>query len=260
MPRPLLLLVDDAPEIIHIVKLLARRSDQQLFSYSSAASMIDALCALEAPRPDLLLLDIHLPAMTGIELYRLLRNRVASLANVPAALFSQGVPSQLQAEAIDAGIEFVVSKELLSRPEGWKERIDEVLELAGNAPVLTQPIGPFDPEQLTNAVQSVLSHPVLSRLGDEVVLALWRRAGARAKIDCVKLPPGVDVSLSHGNLAVYWTRLVANSEQVVRFLLCLSYQVECLLGRAASSPLRAALEVALQGAKGEQRRLNERNG
>jgi CheY-like chemotaxis protein len=247
MSQPLLLLVDDAPEIIQIVKLLARRSGQQLLSHTSAASTLDALSGLEAPRPDLLLLDIHLPAISGIELYRLLRRRVPAFSAVPAALFSQGVPSPLLAEALDAGIEFLVSKELLSSPEGWKERIEEALSLAGKPPEAELPVTPLDRGKLAEIVRTILLHPVLARLGDEAVLALWRRAATRAKVERINPPSDVDVSQSSGNLAVYWTRLVADSEQVVRLLLCLCYQVECLLGRVASSPLRAALAAAVAG-------------
>src|SRR5262249_61126663 len=99
------------------------------------------------------------------ELYRRLVQPAAPLAGVPAALFTQGAAPARVAAALDAGIDILVSKDLLGQPEEWNQRIAEVLELA---PVpfgaLRTPHSVLSPA----AVAQALRHPVLLRLGDRV--------------------------------------------------------------------------------------------
>src|SRR5262249_3629525 len=126
MAQPLLLLVDDAPDIARVVQHLCRRAGQEVVCRGDAASAWEYLRG-EGPRPDLVLLDVNLPGASGMELYRKLREEEA-LARLPVALFTQWALPSVIAEAVEAGIDLVASKDLLGRPDGWKERVEEMLE------------------------------------------------------------------------------------------------------------------------------------
>src|SRR5207248_3906087 len=111
------------------------------------------------PRPDLVLIDLNLADEGGVEVYRRLCRPAGPLAGVPAALFTQGAAPARLAEALDAGLDLVVNKELVGRPEDWKQRIDEVLELAA-----TDPVGQAVPDGLSGQAQ-----PDLRKVADELV-------------------------------------------------------------------------------------------
>jgi PAS domain S-box-containing protein len=124
-PGPRLLLVEDMPDIQIIVQRFTQHSGYSLKWVASAEEGWDYL---QAHRPDLVLLDFHLPGMDGIELCRKLR-AVPELADLPVALFSQGATVEDQQAGRAAGADFVLSKDLLCRPDDWRRRIDEMLRL-----------------------------------------------------------------------------------------------------------------------------------
>jgi CheY-like chemotaxis protein len=245
---PLLLLVDDAPEVIQIVRILARRSAQEILCLAGFDEILAWMRQSPGRLPDLLLIDLHLSGESGIDLYRRLV-RAMPLASIPAALFTQGAPAHALAEALEVGIDFLVSKELLAQPEGWKERIDEVLQLAQAGPEALPSGNKLDARRLAGGVWRALLHPVLGRLEEEGLRALWRKALLRARPGDVLSESDVDVLKSSGTLAQYFARLGAHQPDLTRsLLLALGYQVECLLGRVASDPVRAALLSALNDA------------
>ena len=75
-PSRRVLVVDDEPNIVDIVSMALRF---QGFSVESAASGADALSAVEAFRPDLMVLDVMLPDMEGFEVARRLGARRAEV-------------------------------------------------------------------------------------------------------------------------------------------------------------------------------------
>src|SRR5947209_3862676 len=128
------LLVDDSPEIARVVQHLARRAGQEVDCRGDVPTAWDYLHRGDVPRSDLILLDVNLPGASGLDLFRRLRQEGAILASLPVALFvSWSVPETI-AEGLDEGIDFVLSKDLLARPDNWKERVEEVLDLATHPP------------------------------------------------------------------------------------------------------------------------------
>lgn len=119
-----LLLVEDMEEMGLIVQRLARKAGHELHWVTSAEAAWEHL---QGHRPDLVLLDIHLPGMDGIELCRRLRAQPQQ-AELPIALFSQGAHANDISAGLAAGANFVLSKELLCQPEAWHRRLHEVLE------------------------------------------------------------------------------------------------------------------------------------
>src|SRR4051812_5817144 len=100
MPSPLLLLVDDDPELALVVRLLCRRAGQALEWRGEVAGAREWL---REGRPDLVLVDVNLPGTSGLELVRELDRARPGPA---VALFSQwGVPGDVAA-GIEAGADF----------------------------------------------------------------------------------------------------------------------------------------------------------
>jgi hypothetical protein len=169
---------------------------------------------------------------------------------LPAALFVTWSVPGLIAEGLAAGVDFVVAKDLLSRPDGWKERIEEVLDLAAHPPVLTSAAENAEAAGASPlpVVSQALRHPSLQRLGDEVVCALWARSLRRALAgdEHFPAPSDVDVWGSAAKLTQTLAPLTACRPTFLADLVnCLSYQAACLLGKAASEPLRLPLAAAL---------------
>ncbi len=133
---PRLLLVEDMPDIQIIVQRLTQNSGYSLKWVASAEEGWDYL---QAHRPDLMLLDLHLPGEDGISLCRRLRE-VPELADMPVALFSQGATVEEQQAGLAAGADFVLPKDLLCRPDDWRRRVGEMLR-QGRARVSTKDAG-----------------------------------------------------------------------------------------------------------------------
>jgi PAS domain S-box-containing protein len=118
-----LLLVEDMPEMGLIVQRFAKKAGHELHWVKTAE---EAWEHLQANSPDLVLLDIHLPGMDGIELCRRLRT-LDQQAKLPIALFSQGAVAEDITAGLSAGANYVLSKELLCQPEAWRQRLAEIL-------------------------------------------------------------------------------------------------------------------------------------
>ncbi len=71
-PRPRVLVVDDEPNIVNLVRMSLRFHG---FDVVTAASGGEALRAVAATRPDLIVLDVMLPDTDGFEVCRRLRAR-----------------------------------------------------------------------------------------------------------------------------------------------------------------------------------------
>lgn len=107
----------------------------QGFEVDVAASAEIALDMMQARAPDLILLDINLPDMTGIELAQLVRER-ESLAHVPVVFLTGEEDLDKRAEAIAAGGDDFLSKPVRPRHllANVNSRIGRARALALSAP------------------------------------------------------------------------------------------------------------------------------
>lgn len=82
--KPLVLLVDDEPALVELVSNLIRA-----FGYDAvgAASGEEALSSAEARRPDVILLDIMMPGITGLQTLKLLK-QVPSTRHIPVLMLT----------------------------------------------------------------------------------------------------------------------------------------------------------------------------
>ena len=115
-----ILVVDDDPEIR---KLLARYIESQGFRVLLAASCAELRDRLATSQVDLIVLDVMLPGLSGIEVLEELRND-AALESIPVVVITAWSHAELDAQV--AGADRFVSK-------------------------------PFDPDELSTAVQELLA-------------------------------------------------------------------------------------------------------
>src|SRR3954453_10639652 len=112
-PVPRVLVVDDEPQILRVLRinLVARQ-----YEVITAATGADALTSVKADHPDLVILDLGLPDLEGVEVIRRLR----AWTKVPIIVLSGRMETQQKVAALDAGAEDYVTKpfsvdELLAR-------------------------------------------------------------------------------------------------------------------------------------------------
>ena len=75
MAHESILVVDDQPVSIKLMRLILEGEGYQVLV---AANATEALQAVQASKPDLILMDIHLPSLDGLALTKLLRSDMES--------------------------------------------------------------------------------------------------------------------------------------------------------------------------------------
>ena len=126
-----LLVVDDEP---HIGLLLRLQMESRGYELRLARSLFEARAALldDAERPDGVLLDLHLPDGSGVELLRELRARPATAALPIIILTAEGEERVLQ-EARSLGAATV------TKPFSPSKLTAQVAALLGDAPPPADP-------------------------------------------------------------------------------------------------------------------------
>jgi two-component system KDP operon response regulator KdpE len=111
--KPKILVVDDEPQIARVLKTtLSSRG----YSIRTAVDGDDALLAMKSWTPDLVITDLRMPNMDGVELCRHLRAK----SGIPIIVLSVKNEERTKVEALDAGADDYVTKpfsvdELLAR-------------------------------------------------------------------------------------------------------------------------------------------------
>jgi class 3 adenylate cyclase/CheY-like chemotaxis protein len=111
-----ILVVDDTPKN---VKLLADILSAKGYSVATASSGAEALAKVQTDRPDLVLLDVVMPEMSGYEVCRSIRENPATQM-LPVVMVTALDPSEERIKGIEAGADDFLTKpinqgELLAR-------------------------------------------------------------------------------------------------------------------------------------------------
>jgi class 3 adenylate cyclase/CheY-like chemotaxis protein len=112
MSAPKILVVDDTPQN---VKLLADLLTVKGYTVVTAASGPEALKQMEAERPDLVLLDVVMPGMSGYEVCRKIRENPATQI-LPVVMATALDPAQERVKGIEAGADDFLTKPI-NQPE-----------------------------------------------------------------------------------------------------------------------------------------------
>ena len=118
-----ILVVDDESQI---TRVLRRSLDAHGYEVRTAADGLSAVDTFNDFRPDLIITDLQMPEMSGIELCREIRN----LSQVPIIVLSVKGDESTKVEALDAGADDYVTKpfgieELLARVRAALRRMPE---------------------------------------------------------------------------------------------------------------------------------------
>jgi chemosensory pili system protein ChpA (sensor histidine kinase/response regulator) len=98
---PMILIVDDMVETRRLMRLVLERSR---FRVIEAGTGEDGLRAIETSRPDLVVLDLRLPRMSGLDVARAVRsNPEPAIAATVLVACSASVQAEVRQDAITAG-------------------------------------------------------------------------------------------------------------------------------------------------------------
>ena len=111
-----ILLIEDDPALR---KLLKEALPESIFNIDIAETGREGLDHIVKRKPDLILLDYSMPAMTDIEVGAVLK---AMLPEVPVILFTSQDTRAIESAAISVGIRAVVPKTDIGRLEGHLRR------------------------------------------------------------------------------------------------------------------------------------------
>ena len=124
-PMHTLLYVEDNPANLKLVeRLVARRPDMQLLSAVTGTRGVELA---RAARPDVILMDINLPGMSGTEAMRMLRNDPAT-AHIPViALSANAIPHDIE-RGLEAGFFLYLTKPV--KVNDFMQALDRALAFA----------------------------------------------------------------------------------------------------------------------------------
>lgn len=106
-----ILIVDDEPDIIEFLRYNLRKEG---FSVVTANDGRQAITVAESEKPDLIILDIMMPELDGVETCRILRSR-KEFSNVPIAFLTARDEDFSQITALDVGGDDYITKPIKPR-------------------------------------------------------------------------------------------------------------------------------------------------
>lgn len=108
-PRRRVLVVEDEPGLLELLKLHLQVAG---FDVASADDGLEALYALDRERPDLVILDLMLPKVSGFRLLQLLKQGESG-PSAPPVMVLTALSFQEAKDALRAGADAFVSKPFL---------------------------------------------------------------------------------------------------------------------------------------------------
>lgn len=246
-PPPLLLLVDDEPEIRFLLERLARRQQQQTTACrdaESAWSHLESVRTGSHPSPDLVLLDVNLPGMSGIDLCRGMK-ACPILSTIPIAMFSH--PSRLEdlRAGLEAGADFFLSKDLLCQPAAWAQRLFEILpgrdgrEVPESLSLQEVQVNAPSWERWLVCINQAFQGAALRALGNEVLDVVAHHAARSLGLNNPPVwwsPPGPGLD------ATRLATLTSARAEVRAFVMALADVLWRVSGSSACEPLYDALD------------------
>jgi CheY-like chemotaxis protein len=126
---PLILVVDDMVETRRLMRRLLERGG---FRVIEAATGEDAVRSIESGRPELVVLDLRLPGMSGFDVARAVRASTDPVVVATVILAcSASVQAEVRREALDAGCDDFEGKPFDVR--GFADRVRELLAQRGRS-------------------------------------------------------------------------------------------------------------------------------
>lgn len=119
MTRPMVLIVDDQPEMLAGLTVLL---EDEGIDVRVHESMITLPLVVREIDPDLILLDLSMPALSGAAVFKIGRQRLRS--DAPLVLFSGRAPHELAKAAEELGADGFLAKsqepvDIIARIQSW---------------------------------------------------------------------------------------------------------------------------------------------
>ena len=103
-PRPLVLFINDDPEFL---KGAERAISASGYTTATAQSGVDGLRLFQKREPDLVVLDLVMPGIHGIDILRLIRE----FSDCPIIILTQNDPVELFIQAMEIGVNDYLAKD-----------------------------------------------------------------------------------------------------------------------------------------------------
>jgi CheY-like chemotaxis protein len=100
------LVVDDDPALLEVLREIL---EGERYAVSTASNGVDALASVYLERPDLILTDLKMPGMDGLELLKRLRHDL-STCQIPVVFLTMVESLDAEAHALDLGADDYISK------------------------------------------------------------------------------------------------------------------------------------------------------
>ena len=146
-----ILVADDSATMRTVIKKMVRMTGLPIGEFQEAANGIEALAALEASWIDVVLTDVNMPEMGGLEFLRRVKQDDVH-RNIPIIFISTESSESRMAEAKSLGAAAYIKK-------------------------------PFVPEKIKGILSEVLAQAYATRLAAETVLPEVEAAGADEEFD-----------------------------------------------------------------------------
>ena len=133
MNKPLILIVEDDPPIRNLISVTLETHE---YRYVTAGNAATAILEAASHNPDVMLLDLGLPDMDGVEVIR----KIRSWSNMPIIVISARSDDTDKIEALDAGADDYLTKpfsvdELLARLRVTLRRLNQAMADSADSPV-----------------------------------------------------------------------------------------------------------------------------
>ena len=166
---PGLLVIDDDRSVVHLVRAALKTTDIEV---QAAESAEEGLKVLQKFQPDLLLLDIVLPGISGIELFERIREIDA---RVPVIFITAGGESDTAIEAMKLGaLDFLLKPLDVSRVRQLVNQALEIrrlMETPVEVPEVNQPVG-ADNQLIGRSPQMLEVYKAIGRVAPQTVTVL----------------------------------------------------------------------------------------
>lgn len=123
--KPLVLVVDDEPGILRLINLVLSNNGYRVEMAENGA---EALHVAEHRRPDLIILDLRLPEMSGLEVMRRIRERMST----PVILLTGQAQNEAKVAGLESGADDYIVKPF--NPRELNARVKAVLRRAHRLP------------------------------------------------------------------------------------------------------------------------------
>ncbi|MEI7557186.1 response regulator transcription factor [Candidatus Chlorohelix sp.] len=159
--KPKILVVDDEPAITIGLK---RQLSSQGYEVRTASGGVQALEEIEQNSPDLVILDLMMPDLDGLQVTREVRRRI--LSNVPIIVLSARGESRQKVEALDLGAD-----DYLTKPFGLDELLARVRVALRHRQQLSNPMVSASPTIINDDFLTIdLEKHLVYKEGQEIKL------------------------------------------------------------------------------------------